>query len=382
MATLTPKIQKARAGLIRKLSETDSQGKVLSVYVDLDPTEFATPPARESQVKSLTNEAEALVEELDQDTKKPLREDVRLVRDFLLGDFDWTSEARGVAIFASTENGIFDVVKLPEPVPMGVFVDDKPHVLPLRDLVEQAKWCVLLVDRQAARIFIGSPVALKEYDEVEDEVRGQHQKGGWSQRRYERSIEEEVEDHLKNVSDRLLRLHKSMNFDHIVVGASEELWPRIADRLHSYVSENTVGRIDADVQMATAEELQEQLKSIAAQQEAEREKELIGRLKEGLANKSRAVAGFEPVMQALNEARVETLLLAEGFNASGVWCPSCGYLGANDSTCPVDGEGTEMLDSILGRLVERTDELSGFTVTVRNPRALDGAGGIAAILRF
>lgn len=382
MATLTPNIQKARSGVLRKLSETDPPGKVLSVYVDLDPTEFATPPARESQVKSLTNEAEALVEELDQDTKKPLREDVRLVREFLLGDFDWASEAKAVAIFASTESGLFDVVKLPEPVPMGVFVDDRPHVLPMRDLVEQEKWCVLLADRQAARIFVGSPVSLREYDEMEDDVRGQHQKGGWSQRRYENSIEGDVEDHLKNVSDRILRLHKSMDFDHLVVAASEELWPRLADRLHSYVSENTVGRIDAEVQMATPEELQEQLKSIAGQLEAEREQELIGRLKEGLANKSRAAAGFEPVLAALNEARVETLLLAEGFNASGVNCPACGYLGASDATCPVDGEATEKQNNILARLVERTDQLAGNTVTVRNPRALDNAGGIGAILRF
>ncbi|HYO00124.1 MAG TPA: hypothetical protein VEU28_10660, partial [Actinomycetota bacterium] len=167
-----------------------------------------------------------------------------------------------------------------------------------------------------------------------------------------------------------------------VVGAREELWPRISERLHSYVAENTVGRIDVDPQMATAAELQQQLKIIAAQQEAEREQELMGRLKEGLANKSRAAAGFEPVLAALNEARVETLLLAEGFNASGVTCPSCGYIGATDSVCPVDGEATEKLNSILERLIERTDELSGDTVTVRNPRALDSAGGIAAILRF
>ncbi|HEX2148653.1 MAG TPA: Vms1/Ankzf1 family peptidyl-tRNA hydrolase [Actinomycetota bacterium] len=379
---MTPRISKARAGLIRRLADTDLAGKVLSVYVDLDPTEFATPPARESQVKSLTNEAEALVEELDQETRLPLREDVQLVRDFLLGDFDWASEARAVAIFASSENGMFDVIKLPESVPQGVFVDDGPHVLPLRELVEQKKWCVLLADRQVGRIFVGSPLRLKEYEEIEDEVHGQHQKGGWSQRRYENSVEEDVEDHLKHVSDRLFELHKRMKFDHFVIGAREELWPRISDRLHSYVAEHTVGRIDVDPQMATIEELQEQLKIIAAQQEAEREQELIGTLKEGLANKSRAAAGFEPVLAALNEARVETLLLAEGFNASGVTCPSCGFLGATDNVCPVDGGSTEKLTSILERIIERTDELSGDTVTVRNPRALDTAGGIAAILRF
>jgi peptide chain release factor subunit 1 len=303
MATLTPSIQKARVGLIQRLAGLDPESKVLTLYVDLDPTQFATPPARESQVKSLTNEAESMIEKLDSQTKKPLREDVRLVREFLLGDVDWTSEARAVAIFASTESGLFDVVKLPESVDRGVFVGDRPHVLPLRGLLEQGKWCVLLVSRDLSRIFVGSPITLKEYDSTREDVRGQHDQGGWSQRRFANVVEEDVEDHLKDVAERIRALHSATGFDHIVVGADEELWPRIEERLHSYVSQVTVGRIDADIQMATAEDLQTQLKSIAARQEAERERELIGRLQEGLGNNSRAVAGFEPVLSALNEAR-------------------------------------------------------------------------------
>jgi len=60
MATLRPKVEKARVGLLRRLSELDlPKGKVLSFYVDLDPSEFATASARDSEVHSLTNEAEA-----------------------------------------------------------------------------------------------------------------------------------------------------------------------------------------------------------------------------------------------------------------------------------------------------------------------------------
>jgi peptide chain release factor subunit 1 len=382
MATITPKIQKARAGLIRRLAETDPPGKVLSLYVDLDPAKFATPPARESQVKSLTNEAESMVEQFDRESKMPLREDVRLVREFLLGDFDWTSEARSVAIFASTGNGMFDVLKLPEPVERGVFIDDRPHVLPIQDLVEQETWCVLLVSRDVERIFIGSPITLKEYDESREDVRGQHDQGGWSQRRFANVVEEDVEDHLKKVAERILALHKATEFDHIVVAADEELWPRISERLHSYVSQITVGRIDADIQMATAEDLQTELKSIAARQEAEREQGLIGRLEEGLANDSRAAGGLERVLAAFNEARVETLLLAEDFSTPGVTCPTCGYLGVSEATCPVDRESTDRLDDIVPRLVERAGELAADTVTVRNPKALEDSRGIAALLRF
>jgi peptide subunit release factor 1 (eRF1) len=84
---------------------------------------------------------------------------------------------------------------------------------------------------------------------------------------------------------------------------------------------------------------------------------------------------LDPVLEALNEARVETLLLAEGFNADGVACPTCGYLGRTGTVCPIDGEPTQKVSSIVERLIERTDELSAETVTVRNPKALDHMGG-------
>lgn len=378
----TPKVQKARAALVRKLSRINSGGKVLSVYIDLDPTEYATPPARESQINSLANEAEELVESLDQQASKPLRDDVQRVREFLLGDTDWSSEARAVAVFASSEKGLFEVVKVAEPLPRGVFVDERPHVQPLREVVEQGKWCVALVDRRNARIFVGSPAALNEYDQFEDKVHGQHQQGGWSQARYQRSVEEDVEDHLKNVADRLMKLHQSRDFDHIVIGANEELWPRISERLHSYVAERVIGPIDVDVQMEDVDQLQEKLKEIQAEQEKERERSLLEDLRRGLAKDSRAAAGLSLVLGGLNEAKVDTVLAAEGYDPPGTVCPRCGYLSESAQECPVDGERMEHAESILDEAMEKAEETAATWVVIREPGALEQEGSIAALLRY
>ncbi len=382
MPTPTPKVQKVRAGLVRRLSQFDGNGKVLSVYVDLDPTVFPTAPAREVQINSLADEAERLIEELDQEVKLPLRQDVQLVREFLLGDEKWSSEARSVAIFASSENGLFDVVKVGEPLPRGVFVDERPYVLPLVEMVAQDKWCVALIDRRMARIFLGSPVLLKEYDEIEDDVHGQHQQGGWSQARYARAVEEDVEDHLRNVADRLLRLHQSQNFDHIVIGANDELWPRISNRLHSYVAEKVAAQIDVDEQRADVDELREKLMSIQAQQEQEREQSLLEDLRRRLATDTRAAAGLPAILSGLNEARSDTVLVTEGFDAPGTVCPMCGYLSESAQECPVDGARMENADSILEPAIEKADETSADWVIVRDADALAGHGSIAALLRF
>lgn len=382
MPTLTPTIQKARLGLVRRLSQHEGEGKVLSVYVDLDPTEFGTAPARKTQVTSLANEAEELVEQLDQDSKKPLRDDVRLVREFLLNDDAWTSEARAVAVFASTQNGIFDVVKVAEPLRSGVFVEDRPHVQPLKEMVEQGRWCVVLVDRRHARILVGNPSALTEYDEIEDEVHGQHRQGGWSQARYARSVEEDVEDHLKNVADRVFSLHEKRSFDHFVIGASEELWPRISERLHPYVAERVLSRIDADVQMEDTAELGEKLKSLQAQLTQDRECRLLDDLRRRLATDERAAAELPLVLSGLNEARIGTLLVADGFDAPGARCPKCGYLSASASKCPVDGSSMDQLESVLDAMLQKAEETSAEVVFVVEPGALDDQGSIAALTRF
>jgi peptide chain release factor subunit 1 len=382
MTTIKPRVQKARIGLLRRLSQMNVDGKVLSIYVDLDPSQFATLQARESEVKSLTNEAESLVEELATESKNSLREDVRRVREFLLSGDDWTTDARSVAIFASTQAGLFTVVKVPEPLPRGVFVDQDPYVLPLREVVEQDKWCVVLVDRRRTRILIGSPMHLKQYEEVEDQVHGQHDQGGWSQARYERSVEEEVEDHLKKLSERLLRLHKSMDFDHFAIATHDELWPRISERLHPYVAERVAGRIDVDIQMAERDELEDKLKALSDQVEKEREEALLNDLREGLARDSRAAAGLEQVLECLNQASVQTLLVAEDADAPGAVCPRCGYLSIKPGKCPADGEPMEEVSSIIDQAIERAEETSAEFVILTDRSALPAGKPVAALLRF
>ena len=382
MATLTPTVQKVRQALLTELEQVSAQGgKVLSLYIDLDPTEFAVAPARQTEVNSLLNEAAELVERLDQESKKSLRQDLELVRRFLTGNDDWAEEARSVAVFAASAANLFQVVKLPESLPTAVFIEDAPYVAPIREMLWDGKWCVVLMDRRTAKIYVGSPAKLRELEETEDVVHGRHSAGGWSQARYGRSVEEDVQDHLKNVADRLLALQKRMDFDHIVFGTQEELWPRIREVLHSYVEEDLVGRIDVDTQHVSVEDLEREIEKLAAQEQKERERALIEKLREGLGGASLAAAGPRDVLRALNEARVETLLVAQGFTGRAAVCSKCGFLGEEAGECPVDGERMRPAALVdAGR--DRADETGAETFVVQDPESLKEFGSIATILRF
>jgi peptide subunit release factor 1 (eRF1) len=93
--------------------------------------------------------------------------------------------------------------------------------------------------------------------------------------------------------------------------------------------------------------------------------------------------GLENTLAALNEQRVEALLLQDNFDAAGVCCPQCGWLGPSGvDACPADGTETIARDDITDLAVRRAITQSAQVVRVRDDERLEPMGSIAAVLRF
>ena len=109
------------------------QGRVLSVFLNLDPTEFATPSARSSAVTSVMTDAARKVESKDglsHDERMALRDDVERVRDVLLSDVA-ANGTRAVAVYACGPADLLEVVRLRRPVENKVVLDRTAFVEPL-----------------------------------------------------------------------------------------------------------------------------------------------------------------------------------------------------------------------------------------------------------
>src|SRR5437764_3255876 len=79
------------------------QGRVLSVFLNLDPAEFATPPARSSAITSVMTAAAHKVESKDgltHDERMALKADVARVREVLEGYDVASNGTRAVAVYA------------------------------------------------------------------------------------------------------------------------------------------------------------------------------------------------------------------------------------------------------------------------------------------
>jgi peptide chain release factor subunit 1 len=371
-------------GRLRRLADVrPDRGRVLSVFLNLDPAEFATPPARASAITSVLSEAGQRIEAcegLDHDEHMWLREDLERVRS-ALGDGGLASNGtRAVAVYACAPEELLEVVPLRRPVDTHVVVDRSPAVEPLVAEADGERWVIVLANRRSARIFQGSGHDVEETDRIEDDVHSQHDQGGWSQARYQRGVEKEKDDHLTHVADVLFRIYKLQGFDRLLVGALEELVGDFEQRLHPYLQERIVGRLHLDVENSSVDDVRAAAAEALEEHAARVEREALDRLMEGVGRGTRGAAGLADVLVALDEARVECLLVAEGFSASGVRDTQTGLLYAEGAAPP--GVRLEPVEDVVEAAVEKAIEQSARVLRISRHDDLGPLGGIGAVLRY
>ena len=329
--------------------------KVLSVYIDLDPATFGTQAARARQIGSLLDEADrrARHDGLGHAAHEALRADVERVRAYLRGGDFSAKGAHALAIFACGPAGVFETLRLPDPVEPAVAIDDAPWIDPLVGC-RRPRRCIALVSRRTLRVLLDGPDGrLREVADLTDDVHGRHDQGGWSQARYQRSIEQDVHVHLERSATALFELHRRTPFDLLAVAAAQELWPDLERVLHPYLRERTLGRFDVEVEHATCEQAWAAAQPLLEAAEQRRVDELLARVQAGIGAGDSAVAGFEDVRRALEQRRVEALLYDAGRDTPG-------------------------LDAAIADTLLQSAEV----VPLRDRPELGPLGGIAALLRF
>jgi peptide chain release factor subunit 1 len=372
---------------LRELAETRSaQGKVLSVFINLDPSVFAAPPARATEISSVIDAASRAVrdrDDLTHDERTALERDIDRVSERLRAGAD-TEGARGLAVFASEAAGLFEILKLPRPVEHQVAIADHPCVEPLARIGTGELWWLALVDRRRVRLLTGTTDGLVEIWRQDDETRGQHDQGGWSQSRYQRSVAKDAEDHLRAVASELQRRLRATRIAGLVIGGQKETVKQFQGLLHPDVAKCVQGTFDVDVWNSSGDDVLAAARPVLDELTARRDAELLERIDEGLGTGGRAVKGLNDVLPAVHERRIDTLVVQEGFAAKGVCCPQCGWLGVSaGGQCPADGTMTDVLENIVEKAVGRA---LGQDARVRYLPVVDTdierKGSIAALLRF
>ena len=348
---------------LRRLVGLRPEVPVLSLYLDLDPSEFGTGRARASAYTSLIDEAGKAVDayETDHDGRVSLRADVERAAAFLR-DFS-PKGASGVAIFGATGAGLLETFTLARPTRTRVVVDAATYVTPLVSALDLRDWLIVVVDGRHGRILRGNADHLEQLEQISDHIAGQHEEQSTSD--HQRWVEHEVDGHLEKVAAALDEQLRRAGCQRVLVAGTAEIAPRFVEQhMSAPARERLAGRFVVEVPDTSVDEIRRAARECFDDHERRRERELLDRLAERLGRGERAAAGLVDVRAMLEQARVETLLYAE-------------------PAAPTDPDDPGPDPGALERAIEDAIAQSGEIVPLRHhPDELAQHGHIAALLRF
>lgn len=302
------------------------------------------------------------------------------------------------------------VIQPPEPVPVNQYRCDNTFFLePLEGMVgTKEAYGLVVVDRSEATIGVLEGERVKVLRNHQSLVPSKHTKGGQSQQRFERLIEEAAQAFFKKVGKSATELFQRIDdLQGILVGGpghTKEKWLK-GDFLHHELRNNVLDTFDTgytDEHGLT--ELVENAHDFLEQRGLTREKDLMNRfLAEVRKEAGKFSYGEDQVRERLRMGAVDTLVLSEELRR---WrlelaCGSCGHEWEDTTTnlartrddppaCPACGAGETSIEEkvdIVAELTQMADE-KGTTVELISTQSEEGQmlmnafGGIAAILRF
>ena len=355
-----------------------SDAPVVSCYLDVDGRRRIRPRDYELELESLQKQLAASRPEQD------LRSDFARMSDYVRTELH-RQGVRGIAMFSCAAKEYWRVVALPVPVASRLSVNQSPVVGPLEAILHSLEPLgVLLVDRQRARMFVfqfGEIVERselfeelpREYDRRDDASRG-------SRERERHHTDELAHQHLRHSADAVFRLFQDSGFGRLSIGATDEVNAAIERELHPYLKERLAPRIHVPV-AASETDITRAAIEIERIVELEREQTMVARLLDAVGAGTKAVTGLAPVLGALNERRVATLLVSNGFMDSG-WSCRCGALAVKGPRCPVDGQEMQRVDDVVSDAVDAALLEGAQVVTCEANADLDVHGRIGAMLRY
>jgi peptide chain release factor subunit 1 len=360
------------------------KGCAISIYVDLDPSEVPTPPAVETKVNSVLDAAEKLLDErkasMARDQREGLKQDLQRVRQWFEDGFD-RQGVQGVAVFAAGLDNFWATLSLTDRVRDDVRVGSDLYLTPLARLAGRDGGLIAFVGRERGQVWRLRGGQLVEIANQTEEVPGQHDQGGWSQARYARSIENIVEQHLKDVAGTLDRCVRKLRGTRVVLIGAEEIRSEFEELLSNEVRACVAGWASAEAH-ADGPQVLAAAKPVFDEWWSGRESDVLERWREEAGKHGRATSGWESTLEAASDGRVDLLLVQEGVDQKAYQCPQCGRAQLHDGSCPLDGTTMEARDGGLDLALHQTLAHGGSIHVVRDRRDLEPVGGVGALLRF
>jgi peptide chain release factor subunit 1 len=366
--------------LLRRLAAVrPRRGPAVSLYLDLDPHTAPTWRDVQTRASSLLSQLTGVRDRLQHDERAGLGKDIERLEQYLREDLD-RDGIRGTAVFASANAGLWEEVRVPEAVESGVHVDGELHLAPLVPLVVLGEPAlVAVVNRRRGSLYRIADGSIEQLADLTDEdVPTRHDQGGWSQANFQRHIDALAHRHLAAVAEALDREFREQGRPPVVLVCPEDERNEIHRALPPELVTAIMGWTSVEAH-APAAAIARAVRPLLDERRLSQNGEAAARWRAERAA-GRAAGGWEDVLPATSDGRVEQLLHAERAEGIGYRCTSCGRAQAADEPCGVDGAAVEAADAV-NLAVVRTLTHGGMAFALADEAALEGEP-VGALLRW
>ena len=305
------------------------------------------------------------------------------IRGWIADGFEQSN--RGVVIYAEIGGDYVEAMQFPVPVQNRLVVADRPVIGPLAQVLESYHhYGVILLDREHVRIlsvYLGSLLDEIELHGDPLPVPSHVKAGGYSQSRLQRRKAEEMRHFFKDFAAEVEEFVDRYQPKDLVLLGTEENTAKFRDFLPDSLLQRVVhtGNMWVDEPAAG---VMEKLEPLLRADMDRHNREVVEQIKDRVAHDYLATAGFQGTLTALQEGKVDTLVLASDHRQAGVRCGQCGFVFARElKACPYDGSSA--LDSVdVVEEMVRMAEGQGVQISFAAPAEVQELKGAGALLRF
>ena len=364
---------------LQELATFHSESPVLSVYLNVDLTQLTTEQAR----LTLRNMCRSV-----SDTTLP--DDVKAVEDHVELEYDW--QGKGLALFSARE--FWRVYTLAFPMGDSIHTGPQPYIKPLADYFDAYdRYGVVLVDREGARLFLFNQGTLQDAtgmlgEEIKEHTHDAAGRGGRSGRgsglgrasTLDSYIDQVAVRNLRDIVNLTQRFYQAGQCERLILGGTKENRSQFMSMLPKTLQDKVIGDVSIDMYAGPMQVL-DLTQDLIQRSIAERKAALV-QTTITAAHKELGSLGLEDTLQALQEQRIQTLVISEGFSAPGAICDYCNYISAStEPECPICDGTMQPIEDIVDHVVHRALELDIEIAFVNDPD-LEQAGSIGAVWRF
>lgn len=293
------------------------------------------------------------------------------------------TEAEGMCVFGCALLDFIRGYPLSMAVPNEMHVGASPYIRPLAELQEEYQtFAVVACENDGARIYLVTNHSADAEEQIRGGVKSHVRKGGWSQKRYSRRRDKQLQQYAKEVVQALEALTGRHGIGRIVLMGSRETMHAIEGELPQQVADKVVAKEPFDLDRGEDAMVDEAYEHYFAE-ERDEEQRLWDQIKNEYMAHGAAAVGATEVLAAVRDGRVDAMLVTRDAEVRGTQCRECETIvHGTVQTCQNCGSASifevDLID-VLAKECQRTSAAVEFSDEMEG---LKKAGHVAALLRY